>query len=388
LTAIIEGLPAGMDLSAEDINRDLARRQHGYGRGGRMGIERDRVVITSGVRFGKTLGSPVTLEICNRDWSNWEKAMAVEPDAEGSYPSCQGEWPGLVTKPRPGHADLTGVLKYDHPDCRNVLERASAREAAARVAVGAVAKGLLSAFGIVVFSQVLSIGGVKASRIVGLEGLSEIESSPLRCPDPEAEKAMIARLDELKACGDSAGGTFRVDVIGAPPGLGSYVAWDRRLDARLSGAVMSIPAIKGVEIGLGFAAADLPGSMVHDEIGLPQTAGMSRGSFLRESNRAGGIEGGMSNGEPIWLIAAMKPIPTLYKPLRSFDLRTGEPWQAAVERSDICAVPAAAVVAEAMVAWVVADAMVEKFGGDSIGEMAANVKAYMRRVESALRWDG
>lgn len=387
LTAIVEGLPAGLDLTAEFINRELARRQHGYGRGGRMAIERDQVEITSGVRFGKTLGSPVTLEIRNRDWVNWEKEMAVEPEAAGEYPSPCGQWPGLVTKPRPGHADLTGVLKYQHPDVRNVLERASARETTARVAVGAVAKVLLSVFGISVFSQVLAIGGVKAEKVGGLEEIDVIENSPLRCADSRAEKAMMARLDELKSSGDSAGGTFRVDVVGVPPGLGSYAAWDRRLDARLCGAVMSIPGIKGVEIGLGFAAAHLPGSLVHDEIVLPQGKDRKNHSFLRETNRAGGIEGGMSNGEPIWLVAAMKPIPTLYKPLRSIDLRSGKPWQATVERSDVCAVPAAAVVAEAMVAWVIAVAMVEKFGGDSISEMSANVKAYMKQVESMLRWD-
>lgn len=351
-----------------------------------MAIERDRVVITSGVRFGKTLGSPVALEIYNRDWPHWEEKMAIEPVAGSEYPSPEGKWPGLVTKPRPGHADLAGVLKYGHPDIRNVLERASARETAIRVAVGAVAKALLSVFGITVFSQVISIGGVKAGKIGGLDCIDEIEKSPVRCADPEAEKAMLARLAELRSAGDSAGGVFRVDVVGVPPGLGSYVSWDRRLDARLAGAVMSIPAIKGVEIGLGFAAADLPGSSVHDEISqtlLPKEATFS----LRKTNRAGGIEGGMSNGEPIWLVAAMKPIPTLSKPLRSIDLRTGEVCDATVERSDTCAVPAAAVVAEAMVAWVIAEAMVEKFGGDSVEEMAGNLKAYISYIRSMLRWD-
>lgn len=386
LTAIIEGLPAGLELTAQAINKDLARRQRGYGRGGRMAIETDVVEILSGVRFRKTLGSPVTLQIANRDWENWSQAMAIEAK-KPEDPAKERR----VTKPRPGHADLTGYLKYNHTDVRNVLERASARETAVRVAVGAVAKALLSVFGIRVFSQVVSIAGIRVPRPGGPDDVPIIEASAVRCADPDAEKAMIQRLDELRKQGDSAGGQFRVDAFGVPPGLGSYVSWERRLDARLSAAMMSIPAVKGVQIGLGFQASDLPGSEVHDELEPPRAGNsldlaIRSGTFLRKSNNAGGIEGGMSNGEPIWLVAAMKPIPTLYRPLQSFDVQTGEPFKAGVERSDICAVPAAAVVGEAMVAWVLAEAMVEKFGGDSVAEMVRNYHGYLEQLTQTLRW--
>ncbi len=386
LTAVIEGLPAGLEISSEQINRDLARRQQGYGRGGRMAIETDRVSILSGVRFGRTLGSPVTLQIVNRDWENWTEAMAI--DAPRPHDDATQR---RVTKPRPGHADLTGSLKYDHDDVRNVLERASARETAARVAVGAIAKTLLSGLGISVFSQVVSIAGVRADVLGTLGDVPSIEQSPVRCFDPQASRAMCRKLDEIKAEGDSAGGRFRVDAVGVPPGLGSYVSWERRLDAQLTGALMSIPAIKAVEIGLGFRAADLPGSQVHDEMQPPQVRDLTETPCrismhlpVRKTNNAGGIEGGMSNGEPIWAVVAMKPIPTLYQPLQSFDLETGKAYAAKIERSDVCAVPAAAVVGEAMMAWVLAEAVLEKFGGDSASQLSDSYRRYVDHVSRRL----
>lgn len=371
LIGILEGIPAGLSLTSEDINRDLARRQRGYGRGGRMKIEHDTVEIVSGVRKGKTLGSPIGLLIQNRDWENWQERMAVEP---GEIEEKQ-----KVTKPRPGHADLSGVIKYGHDDVRNALERASARDTATRVAVGAVAKRLLEEFEMRVFSHVVGIGDVKAiPGQLAPERLHELaEKSEVRCADQEASKKMIQRIDEAKAKGDSLGGIFEVIVTKPPIGLGSYAQWDRRLTARLAMALMSIQAMKGVEVGEGFESARRFGSEVHDEIFYDKKA---RHGFYRKTNRAGGIEGGMSNGEDIILRTAMKPIATLYKPLQSVDLKTKEPFKATIERSDICTVPAASVIGEAVVAFEIASAMVEKFGGDSLKEMKHNFKGYMDYV--------
>lgn len=372
LNAIIEGLPAGICLSAEALNRDLERRQQGYGRGGRMKIEKDTVELLSGVRWGETIGSPVTLSVKNRDWENWRQQMSpLSGDRDDS---------SAVTHPRPGHADLAGVLKYNHTDARNVLERSSARETAVRVAVGGVAKAFLAEFGIRVGGYVTEVGGVVAT--IPDEPLDLLwqraASSEMFCCDPLAETEMKRAIDIAKAEGDTLGGVVEVQLLGTPPGLGSHVQWDRKLDARLSMALMSIQAIKGVEIGIGFDAARLPGSKLHDEIYYD-------GGYRRYSNNAGGIEGGMSNGEPILVRAAMKPIPTLYKPLRSIDIRTHEPFVATVERSDTCAVPAALVVAEAVVAIEIANAMLEKFGGDSVVEIRRNIDGYREQIHNIAR---
>lgn len=370
LTAVIEGLPSGIRLAADTINTDLARRQLGYGRGDRMKIEKDTVRLLSGVRWGATLGSPVTLVVTNRDWENWSEKMS--PDAEHAG-ECEA-----VTRPRPGHADLSGALKYAHSDVRNVLERSSARETAARVAVGGVAKALLAEFGIQVGGFVVELGSISA--ITPAAPLQELwrdaAASETFCCDPEAEQEMKRVIDAAQAGGDTLGGVVEVQVIGVPPGLGSYVQWDRKLDARLAMALMSIQAIKGVEIGIGFEAARRPGSRVHDQISYSE-------GYHRDSNNAGGIEGGMSNGEAIVLRAAMKPIPTLYSPLRSVDMQTHEPFEATVERSDTCAVPAALVVAEAVVAIEIANAFLEKFGGDSIIEIARNLAGYREQIRHA-----
>lgn len=379
LTAIIEGLPSGVTVLADGINRDLSRRQQGYGRGGRMKIETDRVEILSGVRWGETLGSPLTLVVKNRDWENWSGKMSPLPEFRDESIA--------VTRPRPGHADLTGALKYDHRDVRNVLERSSARETAVRVAVGAVAKQLLAEFDIRVGGYVSAIGGVSVSAPdLPLEDLwrAAAESELFSC-DQSADEAMKRAIDDAKAAGDTLGGVVEVQVIGCPPGLGSYTHWDRKLDARLAMALMSIQAIKGVEVGLGFEVADRPGSQVHDEIFLDpaRVDGGSLSPYSRRSNNAGGIEGGMSNGEPIVVRAAMKPIPTLYKPLRSVDMRTREPFEATVERSDTCAVPAALVVAEAVVAIEIAAAFLEKFAGDSLVEIRRNFEGYCQQVYHA-----
>jgi chorismate synthase len=363
LTAIVEGLPAGLAVDVEAINRDLARRQGGYGRGGRMQIERDRVEILSGVIGGKTTGAPVALRIENRDWANWEARWAA------------GDLPRL-TVPRPGHADYAGMLKYGLDDARSILERASARETAARVAVGALAKRLLAEFGVAVGSYVEAIGGVVAviPDLPPAELWARAEASDVRCPDKDAAARMREAIDAAHQAGDSLGGVFVVTATGVPVGLGSHVHWDRRLDARLAAAVMSIPAIKGVEIGPAFENARLPGTKVHDGIQriselAKQQVSASRITITRTSNRAGGIEGGMSNGMPIVVRAAMKPIPTTVTPLKSVDLATGEAAETQYQRSDVCAVPAAAVVGEAMVAWALAEALVEKLGGDSLQEM-------------------
>jgi chorismate synthase len=376
LTAVIEGLPAGIPVFSGGIDRELARRQQGYGRGGRMKIETDTVEILSGVRWGETLGSPLTLVVKNRDWENWSEKMSAQPGHRDESIA--------VTRPRPGHADLTGALKYNHADVRNVLERSSARETAVRVAVGALAKQFLGEFGIRVGGYVTAIGGITITppRLPFEELWQIARESELFCCDRLFEEALKRAIDAAKAAGDTLGGVIEVQVLGCPPGLGSYVHWDRKLDARLSMALMSIQAIKGVEVGLGFGVADRPGSKVHDEI-FYDTAQLETGALspiYRTTNNAGGIEGGMSNGEPIVLRAAMKPIPTLYKPLRSVDMRTHEPFEAAVERSDTCAVPAALVVAEAVVAIEIATAFLEKFGGDSLTEIRRNFDGYCEHV--------
>ncbi len=370
LSAIIEGLPAGIHLAVETVNRDLARRQQGYGRGGRMKIEKDTVELLSGVRWGETLGSPVTLVVKNRDWENWLGRMSPLPEHRDDS--------SAVTRPRPGHADLSGVLKYHHDDVRNVLERSSARETAVRVAVGGVARALLAEFGIQVGGFVTEVGNVCATP--PNEPLDVLwkrsASSEMFCCDRTAEEEMKRAIDSAKVSGDTLGGVVEVQVLGVPAGLGSYVHWDRKLDARLAMALMSIQAIKGVEVGIGFEAARRPGSQVHDEI-------FYLDGYCRNTNNAGGIEGGMSNGEAIVLRAAMKPIPTLYKPLRSVDMRTHEAFEATVERSDTCAVPAALVVAEAVVAIEVANALLEKFGGDSVVEIRRNIEGYREQIRNA-----
>jgi chorismate synthase len=375
---IAEGLPAGLPVLARDIDRELARRQVGYGRGERMQIEKDEVEILSGVRFGKTLGGPVALLLRNRDWANWREKMAQEGDGAGI--------PTLDTA-RPGHADLGGALKYAHRDVRSVLERASARETAARVMAGALAKRFLSELGVAVVGHVLSIGGIRVAPDV--EGsaarAAEAEKSPLRMADPEAEAKVVRMIDEVKEAGTTAGGIVEVIARGVPPGLGSYVSWDRRLDGRLAHALMSIHAIKGVEIGGGMALASRPGAEVHDEVfpgADPENRflGAFRLPFHRETNRAGGLEGGMTNGEPVVVRAAMKPIPTQSRPLRTVTVDRFDATTAHRERSDVCAVPAASVVAEAMTAIVLADAFLEKFGGDAMGDLLYNYTHYLRRI--------
>jgi chorismate synthase len=368
LVAVLEGLPAGLELSPEDIDRDLARRQLGHGRGGRMKIERDRAEVTAGLRHGRTLGSPVALRIENRDYANWEERMNPWPvgaDVEE------------VHLPRPGHADLAGVQKFGFQDVRNVLERASARETAARVACGALAKVLLRELGVVVASHVLRIGAVEAPARddLGPDDFARVDQSPVRCLDPDATAAMVAEIDAARKENESLGGIYEVIAFGVVPGLGSHVAWDERLDGRLAQAVMSIQAMKGVGIGDGFELAGRVGSQAHDEIFFADERG-----YFRETNRAGGLEGGMTTGDPLVVRGAMKPLPTLTKPLRSVDIATREPAEALRERTDSCTVPAAAVVAEAMVALVLASAYREKFGGDHIGDVRQAVAAYEERI--------
>jgi chorismate synthase len=372
LTAVIEGLPAGLPLTEADIDTDLARRQRGYGRGGRMKIERDHAHISSGVRWGVTLGSPLTLSIQNRDWENWKDTMAVGDPPAGTAAKA-------VTRPRPGHADLAGAMKYGHRDIRNVLERSSARETTARVAVAGVAKRLLREFGITILSHVSEIGGVRIGPLAlpWDEIARRSEESEVRCADPEAERAMIEAIDAAKGKGDTLGGVFEVVAVGCPVGLGSYVHWDRKLDGRLAQAFCSIHAIKGAEVGMGFEAARRPGSEVHDEILLDPSGGFTRGT-----NSAGGLEGGVTNGQPVVVRAAMKPISTLRRPLRSVDVETKSAVEAVVERSDVCAVPAAGVVGEAMMAIVLAEAFLAKFGGDSLDEIRRNYVAYQEYLKS------
>lgn len=370
LIGILDGYPAGIKIFAEDINKDLARRQVGYGRGNRMLIENDKAEILSGVRWGRSLGSPISLLIKNKDWLNWEKAMSTSSEYEDSV--------SPVSKPRPGHADLSGLIKYDHKDIRNILERASARETAIRVAIGAICKLLLKEFNIKIISHVTEIGGISINRMrLKTDEIQEkAELSLLRCADKDAEKKMIKRIDSAKRNGNSLGGVFEVIVTNPPIGIGSHTQWDRKINARLSNAIMSIQAIKGIEIGLGFEAARRFGSDVHDEIFYDK----KNKRFYRKTNNAGGIEGGMTNGEEIIIRAAMKPIPTLMKPLSSVDVLTKKPFKASVERSDVCAVPAAGVVGEAVVAFEIANAMIEKFGGDSLSEMMRNYNGYMKYV--------
>ncbi len=377
LTAIIDGIPAGLRISEESINADLSRRQSGYGRGGRQAIEADKVHITSGVRFGRTIGSPIALTIQNKDWENWTERMAPF----GVPPT------DLVREvtPRPGHADLVGVLKIDSDDCRDVLERASARETAARVAVAGIAREFLADLGVEVFSYVTSIGNAcihESNPLVDAVEYKplEIEISDVRCPNDAAADAMRAEIDKARKLGESLGGTFRVVARGLVPGLGGYATAAERMTSRLGGALFSIPAIKGVEFGLGFDAARLPGSQVHDPIKLNAGSG-----FTRASNNAGGLEGGMTTGLPLIVTCAMKPIPTLMTPLETVNLDTLETEEASKERSDVCAVPACAVVAESEVALVLAQAYLEKFGHDNMADIRASVKAYRQRLKTAAK---
>jgi chorismate synthase len=368
LTAVVEGLPAGLELAPEDIDRDLARRQLGHGRGGRMKIETDRAEVTSGIRHGRTLGSPIALRIQNRDYANWEERMNPWPvDADVAE----------VHLPRPGHADLAGVQKYGFTDVRNVLERASARETASRVACGALAKAFLRPFGISVFSHVLQIGSVVAPAPDDLspEHFAAVDESPVRCLDPDASDAMVEEINRMRKANESLGGVFEVRAFGVIPGLGSHIAWDERMDGRLAQAIMSIQAMKGATVGDAFDVAGRPGSQAHDEIFWTEERG-----YYRETNRAGGVEGGMTTGDPVIVRGAMKPLPTLTKPLRSVDIASKEPAQALRERTDSCTVPAAGVVGEAMVAFVLAQAVREKFGGDHIDDALAAAAAYRERI--------
>ena len=369
LVGVLEGMPAGLPVSAEGVNAELKRRMGGYGRGARMKIESDQIEWLAGVRNGETLGSPIAMLIWNRDWEHWQDVMAAEADAPGAERRRQ------VTRPRPGHADLAGSIKYDRADARDILERASARETAARVACGAVCKLLLEQFGIEIGSHVAELGGVVARppSPVPHPLNAAADASPVRCLDPAAEKEIIARIDAAKAAGDTLGGVVEVLALGVPVGLGSHVSWDRKLDGRIAQALMSIPAVKGVELGLGFEAARRKGSEVHDEI-LP--------GFARATNRAGGTEGGMTTGEILVARVAMKPISTLMSPLKTVDLKTGAPAQAQSERSDVTAVPAMGVIAEGMLALVLAQAMVEKFGGDALSEMKRNYEGYAAQVRA------
>src|SRR3989449_6532767 len=377
LVPVLEGLPAGLPLSAERINAELKRRMGGYGRGARMKIEADQIGWLAGVRAGETLGSPIAMLVWNRDWEHWQDVMAPEADAPGGGGGAERR--RQVTRPRPGHADLAGALKYDRQDARDILERASARETVARVACGAVCKVLLEQFEVEIGSHVVELGGVSVR--VGAQHAAPLpvplnaaaDASPVRCLDAAAEKEMVARIDAAKAAGDTLGGVVEVIALGVPVGLGSHVSWDTKLDGRLAQALMSIPAVKGVELGLGFEAARRKGSEVHDEI-LPGLA--------RATNRAGGTEGGMTTGEPLVARVAMKPISTLMSPLRTVDLKTGGPAQAQSERSDVTAVPAMGVIAEAMLALVLAQALLEKFGGDALSETKRNFEGYLAQVRA------
>jgi chorismate synthase len=384
LVVILEGVPAGLPIDFDAVTADLRRRQLGYGRGQRMAIESDRAEFIAGVRRGRTTGAPLGMIIPNRDWDNWQATMHVESAApEGA----RGARRAAVVRPRPGHADLAGALKYEHEDIRDVLERASARETAARVAAGAVARQLAGAAGIEITSHVLAIGdaGLPPGSVVEFRRIAALDpASPLRCVEPAVEVAMMQAIDRAKAEGDTLGGSFEVVARGVPAGLGSYVHWDRKLDGRLAQALMSIHAIKAVAIGDGVEASRRPGSLVHDEIvAVDDEDGARR--ITRPTNRAGGLEGGVTNGQDLRVSAFMKPISTLMKPLRSVDLGTLEEAPAAIERSDVCAVPAAAVVGEAMVALVLADALLERFGGDSISQFRAHVAAAAERHASRLR---
>ncbi len=371
LVAVVEGVPAGFDIDLAVINHDLARRQKGYGRGGRMLIEKDEARPVSGIRFGRTMGSPITLIVVNRDFKNWEKRMSADPADRGEAK--------VVTRPRPGHADLAGVLKYNLEDIRDVLERASARETTARVAIGGLVRQLLTPFGIEILGYVVSIGAtqVQTPADMSLEELRRVtEESQVRVADPEAERAIIAEIDACKKTGDTLGGVVEVVATGLPVGLGSHVQWDRKLDGRLAHALLSLQAVKGVEFGMGFESARVRGSALHDEIGY--NAGERH--FTRHSNNSGGTEGGMSTGEPMRVRVAFKPLSTLMRPLRSADIRSKEEAVGAIERSDVCAIPAAAVIAEAAVAFEIAGAFLEKFGGDSRTEITRNWRGYLDQV--------
>jgi chorismate synthase len=369
LTCIVEGLPAGLVLRPEELNADMARRQLGHGRGGRMKIERDAAEVTGGVRHGRTLGGPIALQVANRDYANWEERMSPWPVGDDVIE---------VHLPRPGHADLVGTQKYKQSDVRNILERASARETAARVAGGALCKAFLRALGVAVHSHVVQIASVYAparERPLAPDDFAAVDSSPVRCLDAEATKAMVREIDELRKANESLGGVFEVQAFGLVPGLGSHISWEERLDGRLAMGICSIQAVKGVSIGDGFAVAGVPGSRAHDEIFFSPERG-----YYRETNRAGGLEGGMTTGEPLVVRGAMKPLPTLTKPLRSVDTETHEPAQALRERTDSCTVPAAGVVGEAMVAFVLAGAYRAKFGGDHIDDVLEAVRAYRERI--------
>ncbi len=371
LAAVVEGVPSGFDIDLARLNDDLARRQKGYGRGGRMAIERDEARVVSGIRFGRTLGSPITFIIENKDFKNWTKKMSVDPRDRGEAQ--------IVTRPRPGHADLAGVLKYNLDDIRDVLERASARETAARVAIGALARQLLEPFKITVLGYVVSIGAIEAKvpADITTEELAQItEASAVRVADAAAERAIIAEIDACKKTGDTLGGVVEVVASGLPVGLGSHVQWDRKLDGRLAHALLSLQAAKGVEMGSGFHAAAVRGSQLHDEIGYDAAARR----FVRHSNNSGGTEGGMSTGEPLRVRVAFKPLSTLMQPLRSVDIKSKQDAPGAIERSDVCAIPAAAVIAESVVAFEIAGAMFEKFGGDSLTEVLRNYRSYLEQV--------
>jgi chorismate synthase len=382
LVSVLEGMPAGLPLLAEHVDADLARRQQGYGRGRRMQIERDTAEFLSGVRAGETIGSPVAMLIRNRDWANWQEIMDPAPrDSDaGGAPRRRA-----VTRVRPGHADLTGMLKYDRDDARDILERASARETTARVAAGAIARRLLEELGVTIGSHLVHLGGIDAVRPSPMpDPLNEVaDASALRTLDGDAEQAMMARIDVAKREGNTLGGVCEVIADGLPVGLGSHVSWDRKLDGRLAAAMMSIPAVKGVEIGLGFGAARVTGAEVHDEIELAPGR-VRAGNVRRTSNRAGGLEGGMTTGEQLVVRVAMKPISTLMRPLGTIDVADGSAAKATAERSDVTAVPAMGVIAEAMAALVLADAMLEKFGGDSLTEVRRNLDGYLSHVAARL----
>jgi chorismate synthase len=380
LVAVLEGMVAGLPLVGDDVNRELARRQQGYGRGRRMQIERDEVEFLAGVRAGETLGSPIAMLIRNRDWTNWQDVMDPAPRPGEPAPRRRA-----VTRPRPGHADLTGLLKYDRDDARDILERASARETTARVAAAAVCRRFLGEFGVRLGSHVAELGGIEARRPDPMpEDINAAaDASPVRMLDAGASDRVVARIDEMKAAGNTLGGVCEVVATGVPVGLGSHVSWDRKLDGRLGAALLSIPAVKGVEIGLGFTAARRSGAEVHDEIAVAPDRPRA-GNVRRLTNRAGGTEGGMTTGEPLVVRVAMKPISTLMKPLATIDMATGETAAATVERSDVTAVPAMGVIAEAMVAFVLAQAWLEKFGGDSLGETRRNFDGYIGRLSQRL----
>lgn len=382
LLALVEGVPAGLPLLAEHVDHELARRQQGYGRGRRMVIESDRVEILAGVRAGETLGAPIAMLVRNKDWANWQSIMDPAPRPEDAEPEGRKR---QVTRVRPGHADLTGLLKFNRSDARDILERASARETTARVAAGAVARRLLAELGVSIGSHLVHLGGVDTPRRDDWPDdlNAAADASPLRCLDAAAEREMIARIDAAKAEGNTLGGICEVVVRGLPVGLGAHVSWDRKLDGRLAAAICSIPAVKGVEMGIGFEAARRTGAEVHDEI-VAAPGSARTGNVRRRSNRAGGLEGGMTTGEPLVLRVAMKPISTLMRPLETVDTKTGAAAAAAAERSDVTAVPAMGVIAEAMTALVLADAVLEKFGGDSLAELRRNHDAYLAHVAQRL----